>query len=173
MLKLVLPALRAIPWLVVLPVLKRRRALPNLVRTLWMPARVEVRDLALERDVVSLVRVLFRMRKVVADDNCLERSLVTYRFLLKLNAEPQLVVAMREGDAEPRGHVWVVVDGEPVRESPDLLRELVPIMVFDARGSLAEVPAPAGLPEADPVGDHPQRVPGEPNGAPDVRRREA
>lgn len=167
--RLLVAALRAITWLVVLPFLKRRLALPKLVRTVWTPPRKAARDPVQERDVVALVRALYRLRGVVADDNCLERSLVTYRLLARLSAEPTLIAGMRKDGADPRGHVWVAVDGEPVRESEALLRELVPIMSFDARGKLVA----AGPPGADPAGHDPRPAPREPSDAPEIRCPEA
>ena len=122
-------------WATLLPILKRLLPLPKLARLVWTPPRTHRRDLENERRVAALARRLYRSRLVTRDDNCLERSLLTYRFLSRLNADPRLVAGVRRGEEGVLGHVWVTLDGEPVGESRITLGEYAPIAVFGAGGA--------------------------------------
>jgi hypothetical protein len=126
--------IRMAAWPLALPMLKRRLPLPALARLMWAQPRTGPRDLERERRTSALARRLYRFRIVARDDNCLERSLLTYRFLARLNANPQLVAGVRMGDEGVLGHVWVTVDGEPVGESADALEIFSPVVVFGAGG---------------------------------------
>jgi hypothetical protein len=121
-------------WAVALPVLKRSLPLPALARLMWARPRASRRDTERERRVSALARRLYRSGMVTRDDNCLERSLLIYRFLARLNANPQLVAGVRKGEAGVLGHVWVTVDGEPVGESSDSLGGFSPVIAFGAGG---------------------------------------
>jgi hypothetical protein len=93
-----------------------------------------------------------------ARDNCLERSLVTYRFLGRLGAGPELVVGVgSEGEATV-GHVWVTVDGRPVHDEPQSLDAYETVVVFDSDGRRSELREGAAA-SADPQRDS-QRVDG-------------
>jgi hypothetical protein len=80
--------------------------------------------------------------------NCLERSLAAYRLLLSAGARPELRVGVRRGDgpgAVMKGHVWLVLDGQPVAESTSAVEGFTPILRFDADGfaeRLGPPPAP-------------------------------
>jgi hypothetical protein len=71
---------------------------------------------------------------VAALDNSLERSLVLYRYLGRSGARPELVVGVGKRDESVAGHVWVVLDGEALYETPTSLSEFAPIVSFDAEG---------------------------------------
>ncbi len=126
--------MRMLPWAAALPLLKRILPLPRLVGFAASSPRNGRRRAGREQRVVELTRLLYRSRAVVGRDNCLERSLLAYRFLTKLDARPELVVGMRRGADEMLGHVWVLLEGEPVHEAPKLLADFVPVLVFDHKG---------------------------------------
>ena len=118
-------------WALLLPALKFALPLPRLVRFLASRRARPQRSTARESRVSELARLVYRSR---LGDNCLERSLVTFRYLGRLGADPRLVVAMGKEREDMIGHVWVVVDGEPVHDSADYLAQFVPVVSFDAAG---------------------------------------
>lgn len=141
--------MRMLPWAAAFPLLKRALPLPRLVGLAASRPQYGRRRAGREERVVELTRLLYRSRAVVGRDNCLERSLLAYRFLTKLDARPELVIGMRKGSDEMLGHVWVLLEGEPVHETPELLAGFVPMLVFDHKGrasrsapGLAAGPAP-------------------------------
>jgi hypothetical protein len=67
--------------------------------------------------------------------NCLERSLVLYRYLSAVGADPQLVVGIRGGEEAVRGHAWVTVRGAPLEEPPLTLEGLTRVVSFRGDGS--------------------------------------
>jgi hypothetical protein len=86
---------------------------------------------------VTFARWACRLTRLSKVGNCLERSLLTYRFLGAVDANPCLVVGVRHG-AMPdglRGHAWVVVDGVPAGESLESVDDFASIVVFRADGS--------------------------------------
>ena len=123
-------AVRTLGWMSVLPVLKRLMPLPRLVRLMWLPARASERHLDGERRTTRVVSRLSR----ASGGNCLERSLILYRYLARANADPNLVVGMGKSD-EFLGHVWVIVDGQPLFESPETLRTYAEVVRFGVGGA--------------------------------------
>jgi hypothetical protein len=126
---------RMAAWTLVLPALKYLLPLKRLVR-LAAGDDGGVRAPAREQKIADLVRVLYRSPAAVVRDNCLERSLVTYRYLGRAGARPELVVGMGKDGGDLLGHVWVTVDGEPLYDSPEKLGQFVPIAVFDSSGAV-------------------------------------
>jgi hypothetical protein len=124
-----------VAWAPGLPLLKRILPLPRLVALMDKAPREGARDPELERRIVRIARLVFRGRRGTFGDNCLERSLVTYRFLGRAGADPELVVAMSRRDQGLHGHVWVTVEGLPVDEDPADLEVYVPLMRF-CRGEI-------------------------------------
>jgi hypothetical protein len=127
---------RMAAWAPALPFLKFALPLPRLVRLLAAKPRRRDRDPQAERRIARLAAVLYRARGPGMRDNCLERSLVTYRFLGRANARPELIVGMRVGQPNIVGHVWVTVDGNPVHDPPRELAEMTQMMSFDPSGEL-------------------------------------
>ena len=135
-------------WSVVLPILKRATPLPRLVQLAQRDARRESRDPEREAKVIALSEWLFRVRPRGSRDNCLDRSLVSFRFLGRLNAQPELVVGVgREGE-ETTGHVWVMIDGTPVHDDGSTLAAYDRLVVFGPDGRRSELPE-----RASPLGD--------------------
>ncbi|MEA2403493.1 MAG: Transglutaminase-like superfamily [Thermoleophilaceae bacterium] len=125
---------RMLAWRAALPVLKWALPLPRLVRLMAAPQAVDGRRPDRERAVAALAHGLSGPRGVAALDNCLERSLVLYRYLGRSGARPELVVGVGKRDESVAGHVWVLLDGEALYETPASLSEFAPIVSFDAEG---------------------------------------
>jgi hypothetical protein len=145
-------------WWVALPLLKRALPLPRLVRFAQLDPRPGARDLERERKIAALAEWLFKVRPRTARDNCLERSLVAYRFLGRLGAEPELVVGVGDKEEATAGHVWVVVDGRPVHDQQETLDLYEAIVVFGSDGRRSELREGATAP-AEPQREG-QRVDG-------------
>jgi 2-polyprenyl-6-methoxyphenol hydroxylase-like FAD-dependent oxidoreductase len=137
---------RMLPWWVALPLLKRATPLPRLVRFAQLDPRRTARDLEREAKVAALAEWLFKVRPRPARDNCLERSLVAYRYLGRLNAEPELVVGIGGEEGTTVGHVWVTVDGHPVHDQPATLDAYEAVVVFGADGRRSELRERAAAP---------------------------
>ena len=128
---------RIAAWALVLPVAKRVVPLRRLVALMASEPKRAERDPELEWRIARMARLVYRGRRPTFRDNCLERSLVTYRYLTRLNADPRLVVGMGKRD-EVIGHVWVLVDGKPVHDDEASLRDLVPVVDFGPDGQRVE-----------------------------------
>jgi hypothetical protein len=124
-------------WAAALPLLKFALPLPRLVRLL-SDRREGARRREREARVAELASLLYRSSRAGLRDNCLERSLVTYRYLGRLGANPSLVVAVAKSNRSVIGHVWVSVDGTPVHDAPEFVARYVPILHFDPNGRPAE-----------------------------------
>ena len=122
-------------WSLALPILKRVLPLRTLVRLAWTRPRTDRRRPERERQVMRLAYAVWsRSRARRRDDDCLERSLAAFRFLSRLNADPELVAGTRMAGGEVQGHVWVVVDGQPFGEARAELAEYLPVIAFGAGG---------------------------------------
>jgi hypothetical protein len=108
---------RLVPLYVTLGVLERMRPLSSVVAWAWRPPRSLTRDRAEEQRVAACVIRLCRAARAV-DRRCLRRSLLLYRELSRLGANPSLCVGFRRnGDRTVEGHAWVVVNDEPIAEA--------------------------------------------------------
>ena len=123
-------AARTFSWLCVLPLLKRTVPLDTLVQFMWLEPRGAARDPVREQRTIGVVDRLSR----TSGGNCLERSLVLYRYLARANADPHLVVGMAKPD-EYLGHIWVVVDGRPLLETPETLGSYTEVVGFGRGGA--------------------------------------
>jgi Transglutaminase-like superfamily len=127
---------RMLGWALVLPIVKSRVPLERLAALMWTdsPGGL-VRDPERERQVARVATLSHRVLTGGRRDNCLERSLLAYRHLSAVNAAPVLVVGARSGrQGGVEGHVWVIVDGEPVHDRPAEIATYVPVTAFGARG---------------------------------------
>lgn len=138
-------ALRMAVWRIALPILKWTLPLPRLARLLWS-GRERQRDATREEKIATLAEALSGRRGDQRFDNCLERSLVAYRYLSLAGAEPELVVGVSR-DAPLRGHAWVRLDGDVLRDNVDEFEE---VTAFGAEGALIESAAPASAPATTP-----------------------
>jgi Transglutaminase-like superfamily len=107
--------------------------LPRLVRLAWSRrhGRLHPEDKA---RIVRLTRGVPGLRPIPGRDNCLERSVLAYRYLSRAGADPILVSGVSRRPGGIAGHVWVLLDGQPVHESPDAVAEFVPVVRFGAGG---------------------------------------
>ncbi len=80
------------------------------------PSRTE-RDRTEEARLIACVIRLCRWLGAI-DRNCLRRSVLLYRELSRLGADPILNIGFKRSEAGLEGHAWVVVDGRAVAE-PD------------------------------------------------------
>lgn len=137
-------AVRMLGWALVLPVLKRALPLEQLVRLLAGRHRAAAREPATERTIITLARSVHRAVGLGRRDNCLERSLIAFRYLSAVHADPVLVVGARTGETGLEGHVWLTVDGSPVHDSAPKVDRYVPVTVFCADGRVGALPQPQG-----------------------------
>ena len=128
---------RMAAWAAVLPLLKFALPLPRLVRLLSSEGSRR-REPQRERRVAELAQLVYRSDRPGFADNCLERSLVTYRYLGRLGAEPSLTVAVAKEGNDVIGHVWVSVGGAPVQDAPDFVAQYVPVVTFGPNGKTEE-----------------------------------
>jgi Transglutaminase-like superfamily len=126
-------------WRLVLPALKFVMPMPRLVRLMARPPRSRPRDTDRERRAAGLADLLYGPVAVPLLSNCLERSLIVYRYLSAAGADPQLTIGFDPGGSDLHGHVWVVVDGAPVRESVEDLARYVPTLAYGRDGARVAV----------------------------------
>ena len=105
---------RLLPIYATYAILKRMVPLPRLAKRAWQQPR-HPRDRATEQQVVAAIG---RLRHWIGHDaDCLESSLLLYRELSRLGADPILAVGFRKRVQGVEGHAWVSIDGHPVLES--------------------------------------------------------
>jgi Transglutaminase-like superfamily len=124
-------------WAAGAPLLKRLLPLPRLVRLFASSREPGARDRGREQRVIAGVVRLYRSGLIRQGDNCLERSLVTYRYLGAVHADPELVVGMSRLE-KGAGHVWVTVDGNPVHDTAETLDGMERVVAFAADGARIE-----------------------------------
>jgi hypothetical protein len=122
-------------WALALPVLKRVVALPVLARLMWRHGRGTPGRGEVDR-IVTLSRWAARFRPLPGRSNCLERSLIAYRYLSAAGASPRVVVGIRRDADAMAGHVWLELDGAPVRESVD---GFVPLVALGPHGRVDDL----------------------------------
>jgi hypothetical protein len=113
-------------------VLKHLVSLPTLARWAWKRQRGP-RDPNAERRVMTAVaqlRTWFGAR-----EDCLQASLVLYRELSALGADPKLAVGFRRHDDRVEGHAWVFVDGRTI-PGESYARPFTPAFRFGRGGVL-------------------------------------
>jgi hypothetical protein len=76
-----------------------------------------------------------------ADRDCLQRSLLLYRVLSHVGADPTLVVGFKRTNGRIRGHAWVTVHGHTLVEPEAQLLEFSPALRFGLRGELLPDPS--------------------------------
>ena len=124
-------------WSLLLPLLKHQLPLKTLTRLMWAEGR-RGRSTEREREIVWLSLVVTRLRPRSFRSNCLERSLLAYRFLAQVNADPHLVIAVSPSERGLVGHAWVTVEDRPVHDSAAAISQFVSIAEFGERGRLLE-----------------------------------
>jgi hypothetical protein len=102
---------RLVPTYATLGVLKHVVPLPRLAKWAWKDRHV-TRNPDAERRVLVAVD---RLRRWFGRDNdCLQSSLLLYRELSRLGANPTLKVGFRRQNERLEGHAWVFLDGRAI-----------------------------------------------------------
>ena len=131
-LKLAPSAGRLVPAYAALGILKHVVPLPVLARWAWSGRSID-RDPAAERQVILTV---CRLRSWLGRDrDCLQSSLLLYRELSRLGANPTLEVGFRRHADRTEGHAWVEVDQRIVLDGPPD-KPFVTTMRFGPAGAL-------------------------------------
>jgi hypothetical protein len=123
---------------IALALLKHLVPLKWLVPQVWCAA-VGPRDREAEWRLTSIVLRLSRLTGL-PDRDCLQRSLLLYRVLSHMGAQPTLVVGFQRTNGHLRGHAWVTVDGRSVVEPEAELVGFSPALRFGLRGELLPDP---------------------------------
>jgi hypothetical protein len=123
-------------WSAVLPLAKVAIPLPRLVRLMHVRSCGRARNPRREATIADLGAWVFKTRPRSSRDNCLERALVTYRYLGRAGAGPELVVGVTKPTEAASGHAWVTVDGRAVHDEPDALRDYAKLLVFGSDGAI-------------------------------------
>ena len=71
----------------------------------------------------------------LGDCDCLQRSLLLYRELSRLGADPTLTIGFRHSAQRVQGHAWVTARDEIVAE-PAGIGEYVPAIRFGRNGMI-------------------------------------
>jgi len=126
---------RLYPLFLALTVAKHVLPIPTLARWSWRPSRTTSRDRVAEQRIVSAV---LRLGSWAGDPerDCLQRSLLLYRELSHVGAEPRLIVGFRRGDGRLEGHAWVETDDTPVAETPARDRGFETLWSFGRDGAI-------------------------------------
>jgi hypothetical protein len=141
--KSALQAGRLVPLFLLFGALKHIIPVQHLARLAWRPpadsAGPEVRD--------RIASTVLRVGALAGwpDRDCLQRSLLLYRELSRLGAEPELVVGFRKDEERVTGHAWVRAGGRPIAEDEADLCAFVPTLRFGSHGQLL---GPASEPPA-------------------------
>jgi Transglutaminase-like superfamily len=138
-------ATRMVGWRLVLPLLKWVLPLPRLARLMWSGS-ADSGELGAGRSerIGGLAHALSGPRGAPVLDNCLERSLLAYRYLSAAGARPELVIGVSRESEPRRGHAWVRLGGEPLRETEASLEEFEEVACFGPEGALSGSRAPSG-----------------------------
>jgi len=129
-----------------LALLKQLVPLTWLVRRVWCPP-IAPRDCEAEWGLTSIVLRLSRLTGL-PDRDCLQRSLLLYRVLSHVGAQPTLVIGFQSTNGQIRGHAWVTVDGRAVVEPEAELVGFSPALRFGLRGELLIDPLNFNSPSA-------------------------
>jgi Transglutaminase-like superfamily len=131
---------RLLPVYLALGALKHVAPVQTLARWAWRsPTRPNDPD-AVRRAVARVWRTQGLVH--LGDRDCLQRSLLLYRELSRLGADPTLVVGFRHAAQRTQGHAWVTTR-DVVALEPDAVHTYVPVFCFGPRGELERMPADA------------------------------
>jgi hypothetical protein len=134
-------AVRIFGWAVFVRVAKYAVPLRTLVQIVSPAAQPGSRDRERERRIGLFADWASRVVRPTTRGNCLERSLAAYRYLVRAHADPRLVIGFRRGEDGVLGHAWVLVDGQPISDSPATVAEYQVALCFDAGGRPLTDPA--------------------------------
>ena len=124
---------RLLPLYVALGALKHLVPVQTLARWAWRPPTGP----ADPEDVRRAVARVWRTQDLLnlGDRDCLQRSLLLYRELSRLGADPTLTIGFRQSAQHLQGHAWVTTREEIVAE-PAGVTGYVPAIRFGRHGAL-------------------------------------
>lgn len=122
---------RLLPLYVALGALKHLVPVQTLARWAWRPSAGPADPERVRRAVARVWRMQGLLN--LGDRDCLQRSLLLYRELSRLGADPRLTIGFRQS-ARMQGHAWVTCD-EIVAE-PASVTGYVPAIRFGREGVL-------------------------------------
>jgi hypothetical protein len=128
-------AVRIVWWYIAFRILKHVTPMATLVRLAKLRP-VGPRRPQQERRIAHLVNRVGGLWGFGRAPTCLERSLVLYRLLSEVNASPRLMIGVAAGAWAVEGHAWVVVDGRPIGDSEDVVRQYSVVTGFEADGQV-------------------------------------
>jgi hypothetical protein len=128
---------RLFPTYVAFAVLKRLVPVQTLARWAWQAPRGASNPDQVRQAVARVWRTQGLAN--LGDRDCLQRSLLLYRELSKLGADPTLMIGFRQGAQRTQGHAWVVADGATALDAPDVT-QFVPAFGFGRQGQLVRGP---------------------------------
>jgi transglutaminase superfamily protein len=126
---------RLLPLYVALGALKHLVPVQTLARWAWRPSAGPADPERVRRAVARVWRTQGLLN--VGDRDCLQRSLLLYRELSRLGADPTLTIGFRQSAAHLHGHAWVTTGDEIVAE-PAGVTAYVPAIRFGREGVLEQ-----------------------------------
>ena len=127
---------RLLPLYLALGALKHVVPVQTLARWAWRaPTRTHDPD-AVPRAVARVWRTQGLVH--LGDRDCLQRSLLLYRELSRLGADPTLMVGFRQTAQRTQGHAWVLTHGAVAFE-PDEVNTYVAAFGFGPYGRLERI----------------------------------
>ena len=127
---------RLLPLYLALGALKHVVPVQTLARWAWhAPTRTNDPD-AVRRAVARVWRTQGLVH--LGDRDCLQRSLLLYRELSRLGADPTLMVGFRQAAQRTQGHAWVETRGAVAFE-PDEVHTYVAAFSFGPYGQLERI----------------------------------
>jgi hypothetical protein len=124
---------RLLPLYLALGALKHLVPVQTLARWAWRPPA----GAADPEHVRQAVARVWRTQGLLSlgDRDCLQRSLLLYRELSRLGADPKLTIGFRQSAGSVQGHAWVMAGDEIVAE-PAGTNQYVPAIRFGRMGVL-------------------------------------
>ena len=133
---------RLAPQLLLFRLMKRRMPLERLARWAWKGESTD-RETASDRQAARrlkkearVIACVVRLHHLLGggDDDCVPRSLLLYRELSRLGADPRLCVGFKSVADGVAGHAWVEMNGRVVGEADPLPAGFNKQLVFGEGG---------------------------------------
>jgi hypothetical protein len=124
---------RLLPLYVALGALKHVVPVQTLARWAWRPPAGPADPEHVRRAIARVWRTQGLLN--LGDRDCLQRSLLLYRELSRLGADPTLTIGFRQSAQHLQGHAWVTTPEEAVAE-PAGVTGYVPAIRFGRDGAL-------------------------------------
>jgi hypothetical protein len=124
---------RLLPLYVAIGALKHLVPVQTLARWAWRPPARPADPEQIRRAVARVWRTQGVLN--LGDRDCLQRSLLLYRELSRLGADPTLTIGFRHSAQRVQGHAWVTARDEIVAEPAGIVG-YVPAIRFGRNGML-------------------------------------